>query len=281
MLLAKLWKDACKSEAISGELIMGIDPVDCQKMVNDFYVPALGKTKEELLAACPQNPHQSGADIGQWNSEQKTEAEALVKGKCLSCHRQTKIYETDLPFIVMTGPESYTQETVKIRKKLAPIQLDKLDQMKTMQMIEAIKTQKMPKKEPLTDDQRKMILDYLQKRMLDMPASEYSFGDDYNFVRRYSDENLEKEYQKAILNNPNLPEEQSKQIRIYVNCLFGQKNCGEYLALAQKTIDDTIAISKPAEPEKYRENKMMEIRCQNLIEVTSQQCVDWAAANKK
>lgn len=281
-ILAKMWKDACKSDSMSGELVMGIAPEDCSKMVNDFYVPSLGKSKEDLLKSCPQNPHKKGEDIGEWNLQQKTQAEALVKGKCLTCHRQSKTYEEEVPFYVMTSPDSYDESTMKVKKKLPPFNLEKLNHATAEHMMESIKTNKMPKKEPLTDEQRKMVLDYLQKRMLDMPPREYEpSADNFNSVRRYTDEHLEKIYLNSTTGYMGADETQKRSVRVMVNCIYGQKDCDEYLVSIKPVLEMEASLKPEAERAGFLENRMMEVRCSNLIGVTSQQCIDWQVSRKK
>ena len=97
-ILAKMWMDACPKENFLPlnhfrELVMAIDPLECKKMVNDFWLPSLGVTKDSLLSTCPQKLEHKAEEIGAWNPNQKLEAEALIKGKCISCHKASKTFE--------------------------------------------------------------------------------------------------------------------------------------------------------------------------------------------
>ena len=76
------------------------------------------------------------------------------------------------------------------------------------------------------------------------------------------------------------PEQRQMMINT-INCIYGQKNCTEYLESHKPIIDfEANKLPTPEEQQKYRDNKNMELRCMNLFEVTPQQCQDWAATNK-
>ncbi len=281
-ILAKMWMDACPKDNFLPmnhfrELVMAIDPLECKKMVNDFWLDSLGVSKEQLLSTCPQKLEHKPLEVGAWNPNQKAEAEAILKGKCISCHRTQKTYEAEDTLWVQTGPTESTEEKITVIKKMGPINLEKLDYEMANKMMQSIHNGDMPKKEPLSANDKKTLIDYLQKRTLDMNQEGYN---DYLNVRRYTEENLEKERQSALQQMPEATPEQRKMMINMVNCVFGQKNCTEYLE-SQKPGIEYEAVKLPVEQQqKYRENKMMELRCSNLIEVTPQQCIDWAASNR-
>lgn len=282
-ILSKMWMDACsKSSALPlsnfRSLVMAIDPIECKKMVNDFWLPSLGVSKEVLLSSCPQKLTVAPQEIGAWNPNEKVEAEALLKGKCITCHRTQKTYESKEMLTVMTGPFESTEEEITLVKKMQPINLEKMNYMMAAKMLQSIQEGKMPKKEPLAATEKKAITDYLQKRMLDM-KQEWTM--DYMSVRRYTEANLEAEKEKLLRQMPTATPEQKTVLINTVNCIYGQKNCNEYLESNKPMIEyEASKLATPEEQQKYRDNKNMELRCMNLFEVTPQQCQDWAATNK-
>lgn len=283
-ILAKMWKDVCAKTNnlpldLFPELTMAIDPVECKKMVESFYVPSLGSTKEELLKACPQMAHKPAVNIGQWNPDLNNQAEALLKGKCIACHRTPKNFEITESLYVMTGPTEGEEEEYKYKKRMPAINLEKMDKQLAAEMLEAIMTGKMPKKEPLSPSERTLLSQYLQKRSLDMP--EIEMQNDYLSVRRYSEENLEIERRNVLQTNPNLSPENKALMISMVDCVYGQKNCGPYLENAQRSATIEAASLPEDQKQKHIDSKMMEARCMNLIEVTPQQCQDWAFAKKQ
>lgn len=281
-ILAKIWKDVCKESTLPlekfPELVMAIDPVECKKMVESFYVPSMGASKEELLKVCPTKSYQAPTEVGAWNPDQKDKAEALLKGKCISCHRTPKMYEATESLWVMTGPGTGEEEEYTFKKKLPAIDLKSMDQDLAVQMIMSIMNGKMPKKDPLGAEEKTLITQYLQKRMLDMP--EVSYENDYLNVRRYTEENLEIERKKVLAENPNLSPENKAFLISTVDCVFGQKNCGPYLEGTKKVATMEAQSLPEGERQKFIDNKLMEARCSNLIEVTPQQCMDWAKTMK-
>jgi hypothetical protein len=284
-ILAKMWKDVCATENKLPldkfpELTSAIDPVECKKMVESFYVPELGTTKEELLKACPHKGQVPAKSVGEWNLNQKAEAEAIMKGKCITCHRVAKTYEATEELYVMTGPSTSTTEEITLKKKLPAFNLETMDKDLATQMLEAIFTGKMPKKEPLSAEQKTMVSQYLQKRMLDMPEPANG-GNEYLYVRRYSEEALEVERQNILRMNPSVTGETKAYLISFTECMYGQKNCGLYLEGATKNATIEASSLPEADRPKFIENKLMEARCSNLIEVTTQQCQDWARTQKK
>lgn len=279
-ILAKMWMDACPKENFLPlnhfrELVMAIDPLECKKMVNDFWLASLGVTKESLLSTCPQKLEHKPEEIGAWNPNQKLEAEAILKGKCISCHKGSKTFEAEETLYVQTGPNGEgTDETITVIKKMGPLNLDKLDYKTATQMLYSIQSGKMPKKEPLSGKDKKAVTDYLQKRMLDMKEV---YTNDYLSVRRYTEENLELERQNIYRQFPNASPQQKTDLINMVNCVYGQKNCTEYIEAQKPSIEYEAAKLPVEEQEKYRHNRMMTLRCSNLIEVTPQQCIDWSA----
>jgi len=277
-ILAKLWKDVCAKENQLPldkypELTAAIDPVECKKMVEAFYVDSLGTSKEELLKACPQKSLISPKEVGVWNLNQKNEAEAIIKGKCITCHRVAKTFEATDTLYVMTGPQAYSEEEVKYKKKIPAFNLETMDRSLANQMVAAIYSGKMPKKEPLSPDQKTLVLQYFQKRALDM--DEKDEGNDFLNVRRYTEEALEVERQKVLQMNPDATAETKAYLISATDCLYGQKNCGPYLEMSAKSANLEAAALPEAERAKFVEDKLMQARCSNLIEVTPQQCQEW------
>lgn len=276
-ILAKLWKDVCKESPIPlekyPELTSAIDPVECKKMVESFYVASLGTSKEALLKACPQKSLLSPKEIGTWNLNQKNEAEAIIKGKCITCHRTPKSFEANDILYVMTGPNAYSEEEITYKKKIPAFNLDKMDMELANMMVAAIYSGKMPKKEPLGSDEKTLVLQYFQKRMLDMDEKDQ--GSDYLNVRRYTEEALEVERQNVLKMNPNADATTKAYLISFTDCMYGQKNCGPYLEGAAKNANYEAAKLPEADRAKFVEDKMMEARCSNLIEVTPAQCQEW------
>lgn len=282
-VLAKMWMDACPATLPLNqyrELVMAIDPVECKKMVEDFWVSSLGVSKDELLKTCPQQPLTTPHQVGEWNANQKLQAEELLKAKCIACHKTPKTYEAEEQLTVMTGPSSFTQEEITVKKKMGPINLATMDSKLASQMLYSIMAKKMPKKEPLSDSDRKDLTDYLQKKLLDMPEVNYS-GNEYLMVRRYSEENLEIERQRILAQVPGATPEMQRALIVNIDCVFGQKNCDEYIATKKPTIEYDASKLPERERQKYIDDQVMEIRCSNLFEVTPQQCMDWDAKRPK
>ncbi len=279
-ILANMWMNVCpKDENIPmnhyRELVMAIDPVECRKMVEGFWLDSFNVTKDELLASCPLNPVKAPEEVGTWDPNQKLAAEALLRGKCLSCHRTSKTFEKEETMYVQTGPSESTEEKVTVVKKMPPFNLEKLDYQTTYNMMASIQNGEMPKKEPLQPKDKKALMDYLQKRLLDM-KSEYV--NDYLNVRRYSEENLEKERQRTLSQVSDASPEHKKMMITAINCIYGQKNCEEYIEMQKPGIEYEATKLPMEQQEKYRSDKIMEIRCQNLMSVTPQQCIDWQAS---
>jgi hypothetical protein len=277
-ILSRMWVDICgKDEALPmhhyRELVTGIDSMECIKMVNDFWTQNLGVSKEELLLTCPQTIPKNPVEIGEWDPNQKTDAEDIIKGRCVTCHRTTKTYEVNAMLFVTTGPNEYSGEPYKYQKKMGPIKLDSLDYSMTQEMLQSIRMQTMPKKEPLSAKDQKLVVDYLQKRMLDMDESNHN---NYLSVRRYSEKNLEVERKNILAQIPGASEEEKQKTIVMVNCIYGQRDCSQYVA-NQKIIFEQEAASLPEDERlKFIEDKVMEVRCSNLMEVTPAQCQEWA-----
>ena len=278
-ILAKMWKEVCSKENSLPmdqfrEFTMAIDPVECKKMVESFYVPSMKASKENLLKACPQNGKTAAHDVGAWNMDLNNQAEALLKGKCIACHRTPKSFDVTESIWVQTGPGTGEEEEYTYKKRMPAIDLNKMDQRLAGEMLQAIMSGKMPKKDPLSAGDKTLISQYLQKKALDLPEARYE--NDYLNVRRYTEENLEKERKNILAANPNLsPENQALMIST-VDCIYGQKNCGLYLESAQKIATMEASSMPEADRQKHIDSKVMEARCMNLIEVTPQQCIDWA-----
>lgn len=282
-ILAGMWMNVCPKDKFIPmnhfrELVMAIDPVECKKMVEEFWLDSLNITKEELLQTCPLNDVEKPQEIGEWNPNQKVEAEALLKGKCITCHRTKKTYEAQETLSVSTGPHESKDEEITVIKKMQAINLEKMNYMMASSMLQSIQEGKMPKKDPLSSTDKKAITDYLQKRMLDMKPE---WANDYLSVRRYTEANLEVERQKVLQQMPNASPEQRTMMINTVNCIYGQKNCTEYIDSQKPSIEYEAAKLPVRQQEKYRQDRLMEIRCQNLIEVTPQQCVDWRASQTR
>lgn len=283
-ILAKMWKDVCGKESNLAldafpELTMAIDPVECKKMVEEFYVSSLGTSKEELLKACPQKAYVAPKQVGEWNINQKLEAETLIKAKCLACHRTPKTFEATDSLYVMTGPTTGEEEEITYKKKVPALNLETMDKNLAGQMLMAITSGKMPKKEPLTTEQKTLASHYFQKRMLDMPE-----GGDYNdflSVRRYSEENLEIERKNVLAQYPQLTSEMKEMMISMVDCVYGQKNCATYISTTTNTATAESQRLPEADRAAFINDKVMEVRCSNLIEVTPQQCQDWNRSRAK
>src|SRR5690606_20809858 len=142
-------------------------------------------------------------------------------------HRTPKTYEVNTALTVMTGPTSYLHEPYKYQRKMGAITLDKLDYKMTVEMLYSIQSRKMPKKEPLSDADRKLVTDYLKKRMLD---NEEEYDNNFLSVRPYSEEKLVIERQNILSQIPQASEEQKQKVVVMVNCVFGQKDCDQHVA---------------------------------------------------
>lgn len=277
VILANMWKEVCGKDNLAGpELIMGINPADCRKMVDDFFNSNLNATKEELLAYCPQDPYEAPHSVGEWNPNQKAQAEELLKGKCLNCHRTPKTMEVTEKLTVQTGPSSYSQEDISYVKRIPPMTLQNMDYTAASDMLTAIQTGKMPKKEPLTAEQKTELMNYLQKRMLDMKPFH---ANDFLNVRRYSEDHLAAERQKILRQYPQLGEAQKQEMILAVNCVYGQQNCNEYIQAKMPSITAMAASKDEADREKFIADQVLGIRCMNLFEVNPQQCKDWQKRN--
>lgn len=276
-ILAKMWVDICgKEDALPmhhyRELVLAIDTMECMKMVNDFWTPSLEVSKEELLRTCPQAEPKKPEEIGQWDPNQSADAETILKGRCMGCHRTPKTYEVNTSIMVMTGPSKFEEEDYKYMRKMAPLNLEKMDHAIAEEMLQSIQGRSMPKNEPLSDADRKLVTDYLQKRMLDMDDE---YRPDYLNVRRYSEEHLEEQRQNALAQIPNAPEEMKQKAIIMVNCIFGQKDCEQHVEHQTVAFQQEAASLPEGEREKFVADKVMELRCSNLMSVTPAQCQDW------
>lgn len=273
VLLAMMWKDVCGKENLpSAELIMGINPAECRKMVNDFYNPRLNATKEELLEYCPQETYAAPHAVGAWNPNQKLQAEELLKGKCLNCHRTPKSAEVTETLTIYMGGDQYQKEELTYVKRVPPIKLESLDYVTAEQMLESIKTGAMPKKEPLSNDEKGLLSDYLEKRILDMKP----YGiDDYLTVNRYSEAYLKRMRDFIEMDNPTMPANE-KQMRFYeINCKYGQINCNEFIASKRPGIDEAAQKLPETERQNFINEEILGLRCVNLFEVTPHQCREW------
>jgi hypothetical protein len=276
-ILARMWVNVCgKEDALPmhhyRELVMAIDPLECQKMVQDFWLETLGISKDELLKTCPQNPPKLPQEVGEWDPNQRLEAEGLLKAKCVACHRTPLTYESKESLTIMTGPTTYDFEEITLKKSMQPLNIDELDYQVASDMLNAIMSRKMPKNDPLSDKQTKELSNYLQKRMLEF---DQDYQSDYLSVRRYTEDNLEVERQNLLLQYPDATPEFKQNLVYTANCIFGQKNCKEYIAHSRLGFETEASELPESEREAFIQNKIMELKCNNLFEVTPQQCVDW------
>lgn len=274
VILANIWKEACKSSVLpSEELVMGINPSECRNMVEKFYVDSLGVEKEVLMNTCPQKDHQAASIVGQWNPNQGLQAEALIKGKCIVCHTQPRAYDTEEEIQVMRHPADWDNyETIKYKKILPPINLNSMDETLAEQMLGAIQGGTMPKGSPLPDVQKKMITTYLEKKLLDLDSVDE--GSDYSTVRRFTDDALEMTKRQTLAQFPDASPELKQQMIITVNCVYAQKNCEEYIEQNRASINEEASRLPAEKRERFKSDKITQLKCQNLYQVNPQQCRD-------
>ncbi len=280
IVLSQMWMTVCaKKNPIAlrdhSELVMSIDPVECQKMVKEFWVPSLGVELDKLLKACPQKAPHSPKVIGHWRPEDSSKAEAIIKGKCIICHTAPKEFLAEESMTVYTGPSQTEKRKMTYLKKVPAINLDDLDLKVYYKMFSAIQDNKMPKGNPLKAAEKRLVLDYLQRRKLDMDSRPVYEFTSYN---EYTEENLE------VLRKEMIPvdasPEQKRNIILMINCDYGRKNCPEYLESYRPSIEEAANSLPENMRAQYIEREFLRLRCENLFEVTPQQCVDYQESVK-
>lgn len=275
LVLSEMWMSVCAQENQTAlnkhsELVMSINPVECQKMVREFWVPSLGVELNELLKACPQKSPSLPKVVGEWKTQQKRNAESLLKSKCITCHTMPQEVMVEEFITVYTGPNQSEKKKIRYEKKIPAIDLAKLDKRTYYKILSSIYEGKMPKGGPLKETEKKIIYDYLQKRSLDFAPQEIFEVSSYN---QYTEENLE------VLRNNYVPNgsspEVARNITLMVDCFYGQKNCNEYLESHRPNIEEASLQFPESQRQAYIEREFLRLRCENLFEVSPQQCVSY------
>jgi hypothetical protein len=282
-ILAKIWTKLCAvkkklNPLMEREFVMAIDPKACTQMVNRFWVKSLGASKEELIAACPKSAATHPLVLGKWDPKQKNAAEVIIKSKCIACHSSPGMVEMEQEVRVRTGPDTSVSEKATIKKEMPVINLDKLDFRLTEKMMEMIKKKKMPKLDPLSDNDQKVVLNYLQKRQLMMPPMDVKVGNEYLTYDRFSDEQLAvkiKEYTEESKTPENV-----KFQTLKVMCEYGHRDCDKYLVIREAEFKRDAEKLPLDEREKSVKNKLMELNCSNLMTTTPEQCREWLRSKK-
>ncbi|MES2526906.1 MAG: hypothetical protein V4598_07450 [Bdellovibrionota bacterium] len=267
-VLATLWTNVCEASGIDMKLspvsAASIDPAGCIALVNEFWTPALEITKERLLASCPRLGSQQGNIVGEWDLNRQRNGEELFNSRCLMCHGSQMNANVERRYQVQTGPETYTTgEAYRIRDLLPPFDLETNDGRTLRRMQNAIGSGSMPRGSVFTPDERSMVTEFLERKMVD-----HGNDDDSEMwegsIRRFTPENLAKEVQTQLEANPTATPSQKETITRAVNCMYGNINCDAYMV--------EYAASLPAE---NKEEKIMRMKCDVMSGVTPQQCHDW------
>lgn len=284
-VMAKMWSDICKGQTkmdltLAPSLIGAMDPKACLEMVDQFWVASLGVTKDELKAACPKKKGPTGEIIGNWGEEQAQSAKALIQSRCLMCHRRDMEYETEETITVATGPETQIKETRKVKKFLPALKAEGNDPVISARMMHSIETYgnpeaAMPKGSSLEPDQVKLLRDYFRRDLLDVPRE--AMGELYSpgmYISRYSDEHLEAEKKKILEYTPNATEEMIKEISMWSDCIYGQKNCQEYIDYKIPQYRSEAEKLPLEKREEFIQDQVLSFKCLNYFEITKDQCIE-------
>lgn len=273
-VLAQMWSNICSQEsALPKEFILALDGNACREMVEKFWVSSLNVKKESLLSTCPGTMGHAPVEVNQWDPNRKAKTEEIIQGKCLSCHKTSKSKEVEIPVKVWKTPSYYEIEAVTDVHKTEAIKLDSLTPATAAAMLNAITKGTMPKKEPLREEEKKEVSEYLRRKMLEGEIKTQI--PEFNTVMRFSDEYLEYAREKVRAENPNANPEQLQFLDLYSNCMAGQKNCNEFFELYRPALAETAKGLPESKREKFVEDGIMEMRCNNLVEVTPLQCQRW------
>ena len=268
-ILAQLWVSICSEQNIpmneNIELVMTMDPAACREMVEDNWIPGIGITKEDLLSKCPEKEYTKPEVVGKWDPKQKSTAEDLIKGKCIYCHKQPRTYETHESVTVWTGPDDSIQEDVIVKNRVESIDLDKMDSVLAGQMLTSLQKGTMPKGNSVNQEEKATMMEYIQRRMLDLPKKKLS---QFLRVRRYTPEYLEEKRQKALSDNANGSEEEKQAAVNYMNCRYGQ-DCGKHLVDLRKSLESE------AKSQSTIDDEIMYVKCDNLYDVSIEECRAW------
>ncbi len=276
-LLADIWKNICgNDQMLSSELALAIDPKQCRNMVNKFYLKSMTVSKEALLWACPKPKSVIPKIVGKWDRNQKANAEQILTARCLGCHATARDYESEEYVEVETMPGKWETESVKIKKVLPPLKLDKLtaDQIDLMSV--AINNNVMPKGDPLPEAQKELLNEYFKKRLLDLDPPEEG---PMLVVRNYSEEHLIPLRENAYAQTPGISDEQKKILALTINCTYGRLDCDEYIKFQQGTLE----LASKEMPERQRlefiQAGLKKARCLNPAPEFYQECYDYQAKN--
>ncbi len=272
-LLSKMWKNICGShQMLTPELALAIDPAQCRIMVNKFYLKSMTASKDTLLNACPKPKNGTSRIVGKWDPNQAKTAEQLLKSRCLGCHSVPRVYEADEEIVVETSPHLSQMEEIKYKKTLPVLELEKLTMDQTYQMLNAIRSGKMPKGDPLPLDKQQLLITYLHKLSLDLDRS--SEESPSLIVRRYSELHLVPLREKAYAANPGMTIEQKRQLDIVVNCTYGQRDCEEYINSEKASLSAAASKIPENEREEFIQSGLQKARCLNPIPDHYQECLE-------
>ncbi|GEM_PF-5007093 len=284
-IMAKMWSDICKGQTkidltIAPSLIGAIDPKACLDMVDEFWVASLGVSKEELKSTCPKKKGGEIATIGTWGEEQAQSAKAIIQSRCLMCHRRDMEYETEESMTVATGPGTQIEEKRKVKRVLPALKAEGNGPLVSARMMHSIQNYsnpeaQMPKGSTLEREQVNLLRDYLKRDLLDVPReAQMELYNPNMYISRYTDENLEAEKKKILEYTPNATPEMIKEISMWSDCIYGQRNCQEYIDYKIPQYRSEAERLPEDKREKYVQEQVLNFKCLNYFEITKDECIE-------
>lgn len=271
-VLSKLWAKMCPNLSGGPELIAAMNPESCRELVDKFWTQSLGVTKTTLAETCP-GKKVSHVEVGVWDPNQKGSAEHTIKGRCITCHTAPFETEVTAKLYIEKGEGATAEEKeITIKKKIPALNLDKLDMRSVAKMLNAIESEQMPKGDKLSPDEKKLIKDYLKKKVLDL--GEY-YPDDYLYIRLYPENELAALRKRSV--RPEMKPDEKKRVELFVNCYYGQKSCKEMITSFQPLLVNASKKLDQKSRAPFIADMTMKLKCMNLFQVTTQQCLDWDA----
>ncbi len=271
-VIAGLWTNICEASGIDMRLspvsAASIDPAGCVSLVNDFWTPSLGITKEKLLESCPKRGQVHGNVVGEWDLNRQLNGEKLFNSRCIMCHTSSKTSNLEKKYTIQTGPVDFISgDSYRITDVIPPFDLNTNDARSIGRMRSSVLNGTMPRGSVFTQEEREQVREFLDRKLVD-------HGDEYEEmwegrIRRYTPVHLAKEVETQLAANPDATPEARESITRAVNCMFGNLNCDAYMVEYEASL-----------PPEGKEKKLMEMKCDVMAGgVTPQQCHDWYLEN--
>lgn len=278
-IIAKMWSNICLEQmkinlnrAIG--LTSAINGEACLAMVEEFWVTSLGINKEDLKKSCPKTRSGHPEVVGDWGEKKTIEAQEIVQSRCIMCHTKEMTYEAEEKITIHTGPETTVDEVRKVKKHLPALKVTGNDGVTTAKIINALRSATMPKGMPLEADDKNLVERFYLKEMLDIPRNAAQIlYDPVTRIIRYEDKYIQMEKERYFTTNPNLSAELKKLVEYGFDCIYGQKNCNDYIELSLPSFKAEASRYPEDQRQSYIDNKVLELKCRNYFEVTKEQCV--------